>query len=422
MTTIPGSSLIASNNFGFEFILGSPAGTSDTVTYASATSAVGVSLSIAGPQNTGGSGTDVLLSIENIIGSGFNDTLQGDRRDNILDGSSGNDTASYANAAGGVSLSLSIAGPQNTGSEGVDTLHNIENLIGSNFNDKLTGSDGIQNVLFGGNGNDTLLGTTGNDTLNGGDDVDTANYSALEGVVSLGAFGVLSKGTLGTDSLIGVETIVGSSLLGDTVNHSGATDPATGTITNLTTGLVTVNGTIAPLPLSFTVSQFENVIGSGNADSITGNIANNILSGGAGNDTIVSGAGVDTLNGGTGKDQLTASGGNDTYVYTSLSDSLLAGYDVITNYTSGDVLARPGTGTRLNSSSGFCLSLTAAQIGRVLNKFSFAPNSSSAFTTSGFTGTFIAFNDQVAGFNELSDSVIYLPTYTISASNPVAIA
>jgi len=49
----------------------------DTVSYASATSAVNVSLSIASPQNTGGSGIDTLTSIENITGSIYGDTLQG---------------------------------------------------------------------------------------------------------------------------------------------------------------------------------------------------------------------------------------------------------------------------------------------------------------------------------------------------------
>jgi Ca2+-binding RTX toxin-like protein len=134
---------------------------------------------------------------------------------------------------------------------------------------------------------------------------------------------VLNKGALGTDTLIAVESIVGSSLLGDTVDHSGASvAPATGTVTNLTTGVVTVNGTAAPLPLTFTVSQFENVIGSSFADTITGNSTNNSLNGGAGNDSLDGGAGNDILIGGAGNDTLTGGAGADKFRFNFLSEKV----------------------------------------------------------------------------------------------------
>jgi Ca2+-binding RTX toxin-like protein len=47
--------------------------------------------------------------------------------------------------------------------EGSDTLISIENAVGSAFNDTLTGSDAA-NVLNGGGGNDTLNGGKGLDT------------------------------------------------------------------------------------------------------------------------------------------------------------------------------------------------------------------------------------------------------------------
>ena len=129
---------------------------------------------------------------------------------------------------------------------------------------------------------------------------------AVNGVttVTLSSQGVLNKGPLlGTDTLIGIERIIGSTLLGDTVDLSGAIAPATSTTANLSTGLVTVNGPSGVLlingtPLSFTVSQFENVTGSNLADTITGNSSDNILLGANGNDILNGGAGNDTLNGG----------------------------------------------------------------------------------------------------------------------------
>ena len=74
---------------------------------------------------------------------------------NVLDGGTGTDTASYASALGGVTVSLGIPGPQETFGAGIDTLANIENLTGSSFDDKLTG-DANPNVLSGGPGNDIL--------------------------------------------------------------------------------------------------------------------------------------------------------------------------------------------------------------------------------------------------------------------------
>ena len=166
--------------------------------------------------------------------------------------------------------------------------------------------------LIGGLGNDVFQGSAGNDSIVGGSGQDEANYSTLAGPVTLGAFGVLNKGTRGIDRLDGIETIIGSARAGDTVDHSGATAPATGTSTNLETGAVVVNGTARPLPLSFTVRQFENVTGSAFDDSITGDRSNNILRGGLGNDSLTGGLGNDRLDGGAGNDTLIGGLGIDT--------------------------------------------------------------------------------------------------------------
>jgi Ca2+-binding RTX toxin-like protein len=438
-----------------------------------------------------------LLSIEYVIGSNFSDSITGNATNNNLsggqgddtlngsvgndtiNGGTGNDTSFYssANAAVTVNLTLGTA----TGGDGSDVLISIENVIGSNFSDTITG-DAANNNLRGGGGHDVFFGTAGNDTINGEVGNDAARYTKLDAVVTLGAFGVLNKGALGTDILIAIESIVGSNLLGDTIDHSGASvAPAAGTVTNLTTGVVTIKGS-DPLPLTFTVLQFENVIGSNFADLITGNAANNNLSGGQGDDILDGGAGNDTINGGTGndtadyssdtavevnltsgtatsaagsdvllsienvigsarndiitgnaannglrggarKDTLTGAGGNDIFDYTSLSDSLLDIYDVITDYSHGDILDRPGSSsTLLNLSIGTAAGLSAAQVGSILNPFSFAASSSVAFTAIGFSGTFIALNDAIAGFNAATDSIVHLVAYNISSANVVNIA
>ena len=77
----------------------------DTVSYVNASS-VNVDLFITGFQNTGGSNFDRLISIENLIGSNFNDTLSGNVGNNVLDGGLGVNTVSYARSTAGVVVDL----------------------------------------------------------------------------------------------------------------------------------------------------------------------------------------------------------------------------------------------------------------------------------------------------------------------------
>jgi Ca2+-binding RTX toxin-like protein len=94
----------------------------------------------------------------------------------VFNGSAGtNDTVSYENALAGVVVSLAISSAQNTVGSGTDTLVSIENLTGSAFDDSLTGDDG-DNALIGGAGNDTLIGGLGNNTIDGGEGQDGASF------------------------------------------------------------------------------------------------------------------------------------------------------------------------------------------------------------------------------------------------------
>lgn len=82
---------------------------------------------------------------------------------NILKGGVGSDTVSYATSAQAVVVDLLHDGiSQNTQGSAYDTLFSIENLIGSEFNDTLTGN-AQNNVLSGGRGQDVLQGMGGND-------------------------------------------------------------------------------------------------------------------------------------------------------------------------------------------------------------------------------------------------------------------
>ncbi len=114
----------------------------------------------------------MLAGASNGTGNGLDNTLYAGAGNNVLDGAAGNDTVSYAFATAGVTLSLATAGAQATGGSASDTLISIEHLIGSGFNDSLTGNT-ANNVLDGGAGSDFLNGGAGADTMLGGDGTDS---------------------------------------------------------------------------------------------------------------------------------------------------------------------------------------------------------------------------------------------------------
>lgn len=170
----------------------------------------------------GGAGNDILN------GGAGNDILNGGAGSDKLTGGDGTDAADYSTATAAVTVNLSLITLQNTGGGGYDTLAGIENLIGSIYNDTLTGNAG-DNVLFGGAGNDVLVGGLGADLLDGGANVDTANYSSATAAVrvNLGLASAQNTGGAGIDTLANIENLVGSKYA-DTLTGDGGTNVITG--------------------------------------------------------------------------------------------------------------------------------------------------------------------------------------------------
>jgi Ca2+-binding RTX toxin-like protein len=130
---------------------------------------------------------------DRLNGGAGNDSLAGGAGNDTLIGGAGNDTVSYVNATAGVAVSLAIATAQNTIGAGTDTLNSLENLIGSAFNDTLTGDAGA-NTLAGLAGNDRLIGGAGNDTLFGGAGADSFAFGAGFGKDTVGDFTATGTG------------------------------------------------------------------------------------------------------------------------------------------------------------------------------------------------------------------------------------
>jgi Ca2+-binding RTX toxin-like protein len=179
---------------------------------------------------SGGTGDDDLQAgptSDTLQGGGGQDVLRGGAGADTLDGGTGSgDTVTYLdNAHNGVRVVLSLDGLANDGiftpgsgsAEKDNVLDSNEIVAGGNGNDTITG-DERANHLVGNVGNDTLVGAGGADLLDGGAGDDTIAGNQLFGVpVADGAIDTLN-GNSGTadycripfaeaDITIGCETI-----------------------------------------------------------------------------------------------------------------------------------------------------------------------------------------------------------------------
>lgn len=246
----------------------------------------------------GGNGDDTLL------GGDGDDTLDGGSGTNILSGGDGFDTANYATAPVGVRINLAVATAQNTFGTTEDTLISIENLIGSMFNDVLNG-DAKANRIYGGSGDDVINGGAGNDTLDGGwgSDIYIVTSITEKTGAEIADTGPWNKGQ---DELRYAATATETLTLfaGDTGLERIVIGTGTGAAAIMTSKVaLNVDATLAANSLSITGNAGKNVLtGSPFDDDLDGFSGNDVLIGGAGEDTLIGGLGRDTLTGGSGND------------------------------------------------------------------------------------------------------------------------
>jgi Ca2+-binding RTX toxin-like protein len=147
-------------------------------------------------------GNDTLLGgadNDYLFGGDGDDVLNGGAGNDYMDGGSGTDTISYAGATSAITVSLATSGGQTTGGSGTDSLSGFENLIGSAYNDTLTGN-GSANRIDGGAGTNSLTGGGGADifafdpavTMNNIQDFSTAQGDKLDISALIEAFDPLT--------------------------------------------------------------------------------------------------------------------------------------------------------------------------------------------------------------------------------------
>ncbi|MCR5879488.1 calcium-binding protein [Phenylobacterium sp. J367] len=310
----------------------------DIAGYGDAVAAVTVDLGLQGvAQNTGGGGTDVLINIEQVYGSNFDDTLKGDGGRNFLYGASGADTllggqgddgleggagndlldggdgidiAAFTTATSGVTVDLAITGAQDVGGGlGSDTFVSVEELFGSEHGDTLRG-DGAANYIDGQEGADSLVGRAGDDVLLGEDGDDTLDGGAGDDEIrgEDGADTAVFSGAR-ADYLISANSDGSIIVTDQRANSPDGTDTLWQVeflkFSDLTLTASDVGGAL------FGGSGPDTLQGGANADTISGLGGDDVLSGGSGGDRLVGGDGFDILRGQAGDDTLLGEDGPD---------------------------------------------------------------------------------------------------------------
>lgn len=331
----------------------------DTASYS--LSALGVTVNLTtGAGSLGDAQGDTLSGIENLIGSALGDIFTGNLDGNRLEGmggdddlagglgddilvggagadvlvggtidvggivtAAGNDTATYETSAAGVRVDLGVTSIQallrfggpliltaasigRGGDAEGDYLQGITNLTGSALNDVL-GGNADANVLTGGQGDDRISGGAGADQLIGGDGTDTAMFSASSvGVIIDLMQGTFTGGDAQGDTLSGIENLIGSGQSDTLSGDAGANRFLGGGGADIMDGR----------------EGADILLGGDDSDSLTGGFGDDILKGEDGTDTLIGGDGNDRLDGGPGVDGMSGGAGNDTYYVDDILDTV----------------------------------------------------------------------------------------------------
>ena len=304
----------------------------------------------------GEGGNDSLIGLsgdDTLFGLSGNDLLEGGEGADVINGGDGVDTASYLGSNEGITVFTNGRVGRDGDAQG-DELVDVENIIGSDFDDQiiLNTSTSENSTVNAGDGDDRIRSRDGGiDNLFGEDGDDNLFAGTSSGVLDGGNGEDKLFGGSGDNILIGGDDNSRDRLFGaggnDELSGGGGNDSLRGN-----TGDDILNG------------------GAGN-DNLQGGNQNDTLNGGQDTDVLDGGSGNDTLNGGLGNDRLTGGLGNDLFVFEvgsgidriidfnlgagdsiDLSDFGLADFGTVI-----DIAIQAGDDVRINFESGETLVL-----------------------------------------------------------------
>ncbi len=255
----------------------------------------------------GSAGSDAIFSMS---GAGVNNTINGNAGDDIIYG--GNGTHTLNGGSGGETLgdqlvfttasNMTFNLSTSTAVFGgfTNTFAAFERYQLGNGTNTITGSAAADGLVRGGTGSDTFNASTGADQFDGDGGTDTYNFASTTNGVTvnllLGSNQVTNDGYGNIETISNVENITGSGFV-DNITGSAVANTLIGN-----NGNDTLNGDAGN----------DNIQGGNGDDIIDGGADNDTIDGGANNDTIAGGSGDDSIVGGTGND--TIDGGTNTAV------------------------------------------------------------------------------------------------------------
>jgi|GEM_PF-1194338 len=291
----------------------------------------------------GGLGDDV------IHGGSGDDTLDGGAGADHITGGDGWDVVRYADSTTGVYVALWDNSGSLGEAEG-DILESVEQVIGSAFDDDLSGSAN-DDILDGGDGDDELYGLAGDDALAGGYGADNLTGGEGVDTLTGGAGADTFRFSTGADSPHGGSTwdhVTDFATGEDILNFTGQAGrisvwtqdgftylsfdrPAFG---GAAAGLIRVTGAVQGTDIVTDGSGLlmdgdaaaNELRSGGGADTLNGLGNDDHLYGGAGDDLLFGGDGEDRIRGEDGIDDLYGEAGND-FLYSSLGADRFFGGD-----------------------------------------------------------------------------------------------
>ncbi|MGR3369697.1 MAG: Hint domain-containing protein [Sagittula sp.] len=341
----------------------------------------------------GGTGNDSL------VGGAGNDTLEGGAGADVLNGGTGLDYASYASSGSGVTVNLATNTFSGGDATGDTNGGGLDGIIGSAFDDSLTGydaqgsdADGIwTNVIYGGGGNDTIAGLAGDDSLYGEDGNDSVDGGDGNDYVS---------GGTGNDTLLG-------GLGNDTIDGGSGSDSITGGAGSDTISAGSGNDTVDA------GTGNDTVLGGVGFDWLYGNEGDDLLQGDGGNDTLLGGAGADTLDGGANDDVLAGEAGADSILGGAGNDLIYAAQGDTINAGDGDDTITLVDLAEAGSAAIFIEGSTTGQTGGdTLNLNGVADRGTMVITSDvdgELTGTVQMYDGTLVSFSNIDQVICYTP-------------